>query len=132
MIITESYISLDEMTFFARHGVLSQEKITGNTYHVNLRMKVDFLQAVLTDELSATVNYAEIYQLVKEEMEIPSQLIEHVAGRIVQRLFDEFPQIETIDLTLSKVNPPLGGDLHSASVELHSMNPSGCPVKQST
>lgn len=124
MIITSSYISLNEMTFFAHHGALPQERITGNTYRVNLRIKVDYLQAVLTDELSATINYAEIYKILKEEMEVPSKLIEHVAGRIVQRLFWELPEIEEIEIKLSKVNPPMGGDLHSASVELHCINPS--------
>ncbi len=126
MKITNSYITLDEMVFFSRHGVLPQERITGNNYRVNLRIKTDFTPAVLKDDLSGTINYAELYKIVKEEMDIPSQLIEYVAGRIVQAIFWKYPRIEAIDIRVSKINPPLGGDLHAASVELHCSRYGSC------
>ncbi len=119
MTLTSSYICLQEMKFFARHGVLQQEQITGNTYLVDLRLKVNFSKALHTDELEYTLNYAEVYEALKAEMAIPSQLIEHVAGRIAERLFSDFSVIEAIDLILQKKNPPMGGDLHAAAVEIH-------------
>lgn len=72
-----------------------------------------------SDDVADTVNYAEIHQAVKEEMDIPSKLLEHVAGRIVRRLFNDFPTIESIDLKLSKRNPPMGADIETAGVEVH-------------
>ncbi len=119
MKLTDSYISLDEIRFSACHGVFPQEALTGNTYIVNLRIRVDLSHAIETDALPTTLNYAEIYEALHSEMKIPSQLIEHVAGRMAQRLLKDFPSIEALDLTLSKQNPPMGGDLRSASVELH-------------
>ena len=66
-----------------------------------------------------TVNYAEVHQVIENEMAVPSKLLEHVSGRIIQKLFDQFPCIEEIELRLSKRNPPMGADIESAGIELH-------------
>ena len=71
----------------------------------------------LTGHLVKTTD-AEVYELTKQEMNIPSQLLEHVAGRICRALRHHFPQIEQIEIRVSKLNPPFGGDVHSASVLL--------------
>ena len=68
--------------------------------------------------LFRSVNYAEVHQVIKNEMAIPSKLLEHVSGRIIQKLFDQFPCIEKIELRLSKRNPPMGADIESAGIEL--------------
>jgi dihydroneopterin aldolase len=73
---------------------------------------------MITDDLDDTLNYAVVYEVVKREMEIPSNLIEHVAGRIMRALKTAFPQITAIDLKLSKLNPPIAGEVASASVIL--------------
>ena len=86
-----SKIYLKNVRFHAYHGVLPQETQVGNDYVVNLEVKYDFSRAMETDELAGTINYAELYELVKEEMEKPSKLLEHVAGRIGKRLFAEHP-----------------------------------------
>ena len=70
------------------------------------------------DELDDTINYAAVYAVVKEQMDIPSKLIEHVAGRILYALKERFPQLAAVELKLSKLNPPFGGDVHSASIIL--------------
>lgn len=118
MKILSSYIILDEMVFQAFHGVLPQEAKTGHIFTVNLKIKVDFSQAVLTDNLNDTINYAEIYRMVKEEMNTTSRLIEHVGGRIIERLFKEFGNIEVIKLRLNKVNPPMSADIQSTGIIL--------------
>lgn len=115
----KSYILLDDMRFFAYHGVAPQEALVGNEYMVSLRLETDMTEAMQTDNVAHTVNYAEVYQAVKEEMKRPSQLLEHVSGRIVRRLFHDFPAIEQIDLKLCKRNPPMGADIVSAGVEIH-------------
>ena len=114
-----SYILLENIRFFAYHGVAPQETTVGNEFVVSLRLKTDIARAMESDDVADTVNYAEIHQAVKEEMDIPSKLLEHVAGRIVRRLFNDFPTIERIDLKLSTRNPPMGAVIETAGVEVH-------------
>ena len=105
MNLRQSYILLQDLKFHAFHGVLPQERKTGNDYLVSLRIKYD------------VTNYAEVYQLVSQEMSVPSQLIERVGGRIGDRLFRRFPTIEEIHLKIIKQNPPMGADCEGAGVE---------------
>ena len=116
---TQHYIFLENVRFYSYHGVAPQETAIGNEFIINLRLKTDFGKATETDEVEDTVSYADIYAALKEEMELPSKLLEHVCGRIAQRLLTEFPAIEEIELRLSKRNPPMGADIDSAGVELH-------------
>lgn len=109
-------IELKEMRFYAYHGVLPQERRVGNRFVVDLTLTAPLSQALKSDELSDTINYADVYAVVKEQMEIPSRLIEHVAGRILRALKEHFPQLTGVTLRLAKLNPPFGGDLLSASV----------------
>ena len=82
--------------------------------------KIGFqVECAPADDVANTVSYADVYEAVKEEMAIPSKLLEHVCGRIVKRLFHDFPAVESIDLKLSKRNPPMGADLDAAGVEVH-------------
>ncbi|MCI6875947.1 MAG: dihydroneopterin aldolase [Parabacteroides sp.] len=111
-------ITLQAMKFYAYHGVLEQERRVGNTFVVDLTLTAPLEKAVQSDQLEDTINYAEVYELTKQEMNIPSQLLEHVAGRICRALRHHFPQIEQIEIRVSKLNPPFGGDVHSASVLL--------------
>ena len=113
------YIRLEGMKFYAFHGVLPQENLVGANFHVDLKLKTDFTQAAETDELEDTVSYADIHTAVKEEMSIPSKLLEHACQRIARRLFHDFPTIETIDIRLSKENPPMGACAESIGVEVH-------------
>lgn len=113
-----SKIYLKNVRFHAYHGVLPQETQVGNDYVVNLDVSYDFSRAMETDELAGTLNYAELYELVKEEMEISSKLLEHVAGRIGKRLLAEYPAIQEIQLAITKVNPPFGADCDGAGVEV--------------
>lgn len=111
-------IELRRMTFYAYHGVASQETRVGNTFIVDLILTAPLENAVWSDDLSDTINYATVYETVKAEMAIPSKLIEHAAGRILKALKERFPQITEVELVLSKLNPPFGGDIHSASIIL--------------
>lgn len=104
------------MKFYAYHGVMPQERKVGNNFIVNLTVAVALSDAMKSDNLEDTINYAEIYNVVYNEMMISSQLLEHVAGRILKSLKEVFPQIEEIDLEIAKLNPPFGADIRSASV----------------
>lgn len=118
MKLMSSKIYLRNVRFHAFHGVLPQERIVGNDYLVNLVLDYDFSSAMKTDDLQGTLNYAEVYQKVREEMAVPSKLLEHVAGRIAHRLFSDFQEIQKLQLSITKVNPPMGADSDGAGVEV--------------
>ena len=118
MTIATCKIYLDEMHFYAYHGVMEQERLVGGEYRVSLIVDADLTEAVRTDNVADTINYATLYELVKSEMAIPSKLLEHVAGRIGQRAMETFGKITTLTIRVTKVNPPMGADCKGASVEL--------------
>lgn len=109
------------MKFYAFHGVMPQENLVGANFYVDLKLKTDFSRAAETDELEDTVSYADIYAHVKEEMDKPSKLLEHVCQRIAQHLFTDFPTIEAVDIRLNKENPPMGACAEHIGVEVHYM-----------
>ena len=107
--VSEAQIELRGLTFFAYHGVLPEERQMGNTFVVDLVLDTDISRAACTDELSDTVNYAEVYEVVKREMEIPSLLLEHVCGRIATELLDAFSALSRVRVCVTKKNPPIEG-----------------------
>ena len=122
MTLTDGYIILRNVRFHAFHGVLPQERQVGGDFQVNLRVGYPFGKAMESDEVEDTLNYATLFDLVKREMNISSQLLEHVAGRIVKAIVATFPAVTSIDLELIKQNPPMGADSDGAGVEVHFKN----------
>ena len=118
MKITGSKIYLDDIRFYAYHGVMEQERQVGGEYLVSLAIETDLSEAVHTDDLADTVNYAALYALIEREMSVPSKLLEHVAGRIGQRSLEEFDKIATLTVRVTKQNPPIGADCKGASGEI--------------
>ena len=110
------------MEFHAYHGCLEHEKQLGNTFLVTVAMELDTTEAAKTDKLSNTLNYQLIYDIIKEQMNIRANLLEHLAQRITDTLLHRFPEILSIQLKLSKLNPPLGGKVNSVSVETTKKN----------
>lgn len=113
-----SIITLENMEFHAYHGCLEHERELGNTFIVSVTMELDTTHAGKTDELEHTLNYQLVYDVVKRHMEIPSKLIEHVGQRILDNIFNDFPQINELDVKLSKLNPPLGGKVEKVTIKL--------------
>ncbi len=111
-------ITLRRMRFFARHGVGEQERAVGNRFEVTLSVRCPMDKALTDDNLSGTVNYAELYDTVEKEMAIPSQLLENVAWRIAQAVKREYPQIEGGTVTVTKVTPPFKCDLDGVDVTI--------------
>ena len=118
MRIKEYHIELENIHLYAFHGALPQENKVGGWYTLNLRAKIDNHESIASDNLEATVNYADIYEVVRSEMQIPSKLLEHVCGRILERLFEKFSIIGEIEISLTKDTPPMGGDRLSSSVRI--------------
>ena len=113
-----SEITLENMEFHAYHGCLEHENTLGNTFLVTLSMQFDTTAAEKTNQLSDTLNYKLVYDVVKAEMEIRSQLIEHVSRRIADAVFTQFPLIQSLKLKLTKMQPPLGAKVQSVSIQL--------------
>lgn len=114
----ESKIELRRMKFYAFHGVGEQERVVGNNFTVDVLLTASLEQAVRSDNLADTINYADVYSTVRQEMSVPSRLLEHVAGRILSALKHRFPQLKSIEVKVTKQAPPFGGEVQSASVIL--------------
>ncbi len=107
------------MRFHAYHGVLPQEKIIGGDFAVNLLIEVDLTDACNSDDVDDTINYADVYDLVKEEMNIASQLLEHIAGRIYRRIIVEYPKVLSLEVAVAKLNPPINGEMEKAEIVIN-------------
>ena len=115
---TNMYIHLKGVRLYAYHGVDPQENAIGAYFTIDLKLKTDFSRASQTDDLAGTVSYADIYQVLKDEMRTPSKLLEHVCQRIAERIFHDFPTIEELDIKLFKENPPMGAQAEQVGVEM--------------
>jgi dihydroneopterin aldolase len=113
-----STIALEGIKIFAHHGCFEEEKLIGTHFRVDLYMEVETTEAQKTDDLEKTLDYQSVFLLVKEEMQQSSNLIEHVARRILDRIFSEFPEVESAKLKVYKLNPPVGGEVDSVSILL--------------
>ena len=120
--MTKTAIFLDEVRFHAFHGVMPQERAVGADFTVWLTVGYDFVKAAESDDLNDTISYADLYEVVRTEMDKPSQLLEHVALRIVKAVASRWPKVEKIDIRLAKDNPPMGADCKGAGVEIHFIN----------
>ena len=113
-------IELEEMRFWAFHGCLESERRNGNLFLVDFRGELDMRKAAESDNLEDTVNYGLVYDLVKEEMSVPSDLLENVAGRIVEEIEKRFPQLQSFSIRVSKKKPPVEGVAQWSRVTLFS------------
>lgn len=106
----------------ACHGVLPQERIVGGDFEVSLSVEYDISRAMATDDVADTLSYADLSDLVRREMVVPSNLLEHVAGRIAKTIIERWPQVQSVSLSITKLNPPMGADCDGAGVELYLIN----------
>jgi 7,8-dihydroneopterin aldolase/epimerase/oxygenase len=111
-------IRLQNVRTHSFHGCLEEESKIGSDYRVDLEVKADLRKAKLSDELTDTVDYVYLNQVIMDEMAIRSKLLEHVGHRIVTRIFSEKPEISTVKISVAKLNPPIGGDVELVAVEL--------------
>lgn len=111
-------IEIENMEFYAFHGCYEQEQVVGNKFLVSLSYQTDMRDLVQSDNIIDAVSYLEVYQVVKEQMMIPSNTIEYVAKRILDSVMDNFLSIKHLTIKLSKMNPPLGGSIERVTVKL--------------
>ncbi len=118
MNLKESFVLLRGLRFHAYHGVLDQERLVGNDYVVDLRLRVNVALAMQSDDVSDTVNYAEVYRIVEQIMNEPRNLVEHVAARIAKAILAHWTEVVEVTISLTKCNPPMGAACLGAGVEL--------------
>ena len=111
-------IILNEIRVYAFHGCLDEEKRIGSDYIVNLEVETDMNSAAMTDDLGDAVDYVSLNKIVKEEMSVRSKLLEHVAQRIIDRVLKQFSEVESVEVSVAKQNPPIGGDVGEVCVRL--------------
>ena len=109
-------ISVNDIHLFAYHGCLPEEATIGGNYIVDLKIFTDYSNASMNDDLTETVDYCTVYEIVKREMAIRSKLIEHAARRIAEALKKEINRIDKVEVVLTKIAPPVNGAVGSVSV----------------
>lgn len=111
-------ISLEGIEFFAYHGVYAEEQRIGNRYQIDISVTTDFSDAAENDKLSDTVNYGDLYEIISGVMKIKAKLLEHIAQLIISSVRQRYPNIEAVEVSVSKFNPPIGGVCTRAKVTL--------------
>lgn len=111
-------IALEGMEFFAFHGLYEAERKEGNQFRVDIELETDFTKGALSDDISGTLNYEDIYKIVSMEMSVPSKLLEHVAGRILGKIQAHPGTVFAIKVVIQKLNPPLPGKVGYSMVEM--------------
>lgn len=122
MSLEKSRIFLNDVRIYSYHGVVPQERIVGGWYRVSVAVDYDFGKALETDDVADTLDYSRMLEMVKREMKTPSNLLEHVAGRIGKALLASFPEISCVEINITKENPPMGADTAGAGVLLRLKN----------
>lgn len=111
-------IKVKNIRVYAYHGCLIEEGKIGSDYRVDVTVKANLSKSTQTDNLSDTVDYVHLNKIVKQEMAIRSKLLEEVAKRILNRILDEIPLVDKADVAVSKLNPPIGGNVAMVTIEM--------------
>ena len=111
-------IKVENIRVFAYHGCLAEETKIGSDYRVDLEVKADLQTSAKTDKLSDTVDYVFLNRIIREEMNKPSHLLETVAKRILSRIFNEDALVDKATVCVSKLNPPIGGDVEMVTIKM--------------
>ncbi len=109
-------IILEGIKLYAYHGCLKEESIIGGNFIVDISMDTDFSIAAQTDKLNQTIDYVIVYEIVKTQMAIRSNLIEQVGQRIINALKKEFVNIKRLEVKVTKLNPPMNGNVEKVSI----------------
>lgn len=109
-------IKVNKIKVVAFHGCMPEETAIGTKFEINVYIETDFSEAAKNDDLTKTVDYVTVREIVEREMAIPSKLIEHVGQRIKDALHTEIPLIDSCTVEVVKFNAPMGGDVESVSI----------------
>ncbi|NMM49382.1 dihydroneopterin aldolase [Marinigracilibium pacificum] len=111
-------ITLEGIEFFAYHGYYDEERRIGNKYAVDITVEVNFSDAAEHDKLAETLDYEDLYKIIRDEINIPSKLLEHICKRVIDSVFTRFSKSKSVEVSISKFNPPIGGVCQRAKVTM--------------
>ena len=111
-------IILKNVRCYSFHGCLKEEGLIGSEYLVSLKVNASLKKSAVSDRLSETIDYVLLNQIIKHEMAKPSKLLETVANRINKSVFKKDLRITKSIVTITKVCPPINGDVEGVSVKL--------------
>ena len=111
-------IKVENIRVFSHHGCLKEETKIGSDYRVDLEIEANLQTSAESDRLSDTVDYVLLNRIIKQEMAKPSYLLETVAKRILDRIFSEEKRVEKATVAVSKLNPPIGGDVEAVTIQM--------------
>lgn len=109
-------IELEEMEFYAYHGCFKEEQVVGNRFLVKVTLETDCTIPAKTDSINDALNYVTVYEIVREQIMQNSHLLEHLNKRIIDAIYERFPQLQKATVKVSKMNPPMGGQMKCVSV----------------
>ena len=109
-------IKISNIKVYAYHGCLVEEGKIGSDYRIDLSVKADLKKSADTDHLADTVDYVHLNKIVKEEMAVRTKLLETVAALILDRILAEIPLVNKAKIKVSKLNPPIGGNVEMVSI----------------
>ena len=109
-------ILVEGIKLYAYHGCMKEETLIGGNYIVDVCIEADMSKPSKSDNLNDAIDYVIVYEIVKKEMSARSKLIEHVAKRILGKLKKRFPKTEFIEVKVTKLNPPINGDVEKVCV----------------
>jgi len=111
-------IKLKNIRTFSYHGCLVEEGKIGSDYKIDLEVKTNLKLSAKTDDLNDTVDYVLLNKIVVTEMAIRSHLLENVAKRIIDKVLKESKMVTFVKVAVSKINPPIGGDVEMVTIEM--------------
>lgn len=100
-------VTLQNVSFFAYHGLYPEEAVNGNTFEIDLKLSCDYRRPI--HSIEETVDYVEVYDLLKREMATPRHLLEILAEDICEKIHAAFPSVKIININIRKINPPIPG-----------------------
>ena len=109
-------IEIEGMEFYAFHGHFIEEQVVGNKFILNIAIETDCDKAGISDKLDDALDYQKVYNLIKQEMEKKSFLLENICDSILNTLYQEFSSIKKATIKVSKINPPMGGQIEKVSI----------------
>ncbi len=109
-------VKIKNIRVYAYHGCLVEEGKIGSDYRVDISVKANLKNSARTDRLSDTVDYVHVNKIVKEEMFVRTKLLETVADKILDRILLEIPIVDKVKVKVSKLNPPIGGNVELVSI----------------
>jgi len=117
-IIKMGIIKVENIRVYAHHGCLKEETVIGSNYRVDVAVSANLDKSSKTDDLKDTVDYVTLNSIVVDEMGVPCKLLETVAQRIIARFLNECNEVDWASVSVSKLNPPIGGDVEKVTVVL--------------